>query len=889
MNLLRLEVSDWRRFRGGPYEVTFDPRSTVLAGPNEAGKSTLFEAIRRVLFDRAQSTARWVRHVVPYGIQGAVPHVLLEFSHAGRTWRIEKAFAGTSGAATLSVQKNGSWTTIAKGKDADAQLRDLLGSTFSTSSEGTRPSDWGAFQWLFVPQDARDLPQPEAVGYLGLPHAGVSDEFNAVLEQVNTVYRDTFTPTGLVKKRSLRHEIEEELARLRQEKEEVDAILKDLNEMRRRYAEIEEELPALALEVKRAEAEWNEAIAEHVDLSGAEGEYVAAQARYEQRKAEATAAARVVQERLSLEQALEHASVALDKAVQERAATAAQADRVTAAWEKTRTKVKEQETNIAAMRRVREDAVSLHGLRNKKAERDRLMRLHSQIQEIEHMIARLRSQLAGETPSASLIDQITNLSAEAQAERAAARSSALQVRMEGNPDATVLLDGTPLHQKTGTALESVLITLPGGSVHIAGDTTEAKHHADAVAELEAQIDRLLAPFGVASLAELRQLREERLQREEKLRSAIKERNNLDPRPLSAIAATISVLDQEIARLEQARNNRKRVAAHAALSDAELSQLIARLNQEIAAAERELATLKKKRDELYHQEDTVRRKLQIAESAYQAAKVRKQEAEAALDRHRDQYGSTDNCRNRAKTATEKLTKATKELESARARLDALKKGIDARRTAAKNRYDHLRDRLEKQRAAASELARRLEQASDKGYYARAAELERRISTETDRLARIVQRTEAVKLLKKTMEEVRSSLTQRIITPIKQDLDMRLAAATRGRYRLATLGDALAPQRLEGDETCEFADGSQGLRELVNTLLRMSVVAHLAAEEPQVLILDDPCVHVSRERTARVVELLNRLTETGRVQAIVLTHREAEFAGLAGSFVEVEAIG
>jgi ABC-type arginine transport system ATPase subunit len=70
--------------------------------------------------------------------------------------------------------------------------------------------------------------------------------------------------------------------------------------------------------------------------------------------------------------------------------------------------------------------------------------------------------------------------------------------------------------------------------------------------------------------------------------------------------------------------------------------------------------------------------------------------------------------------------------------------------------------------------------------------------------------------------------------------------------------------------------------------LSPTRHLAEQEPQVVVLDDPCVHVSRERTARLVDLLNNLTANGHVQVVVLTHPQGEFAGLMGSEVNVAAL-
>lgn len=892
MKLLRLALTDWRQFRGGPHEISFDGRSTIFAGPNEVGKSTIFEAIRRALFDRCRSTAQWVQHIAPYGIRGAVPTVILEFEHNGKVLRIEKAFGGQRGTATLSERKDGGWMPIARNQDADEQLRELLGVTFSGSSEGAGPGNWGAFQWLFVPQDERDLPEDRsaAIGHLGLPQAGVSDDFNAVLDLVGEVYKETFTPTGRVSTRSEWQRIEEELDRLGKDKEDVGATLHELDEKRQRYDEIQARLPALNQDADQAKKEWEEALQEHVDLSGAEGQLEAAQARHEQKKAEADSAKHVLEDRRKLEKADSEAAEELDATSKERASKVAERDRTSDELGKAREGVRDLEGRLAEVRRSLQDASDLLGIKSKRAEKKRLKKVRNRIREIEQDIEGLKVHLIGETPSADLIEQIATLLGKAEAKRSAIGSSALRVTVNEVTDLKILLDGKPLEGKTGTAIEDVLIAPPsGGSVCVEGDTSRAQRLADEAKEIEQQVKNLLEPFNADSLQALRALREERLEKEVKLGKLNTERSTRDNRPLSEIDSTLVCLDREIEKLQEDRKEHGVIDAHDTLSDQELDQLVDRLGQEISEIEEQLNNTKKQRDELYQRLEDARDEAEKAESWYQAAKARKEGAGKSLDRHRDRSGSTDKCQARAKSAGEELQKATKELDSVRAKLEKLKKNAEIRRTTAQQKYDRLEKRVQQQKARAEELARQLEEASDKGYYAKAADLERQISSEEARFTRVALRAEAIKLLKETMEAVRSSVIQRVIAPIKEDLDVRLATATRGRYRLATLGDELIPQRLQGDAECEFEDGSQGLIELVNTLLRMSIAVHLAEQEPQTLILDDPCAHVSRDRTARVVELLNQLTAAGKVQAVVLTHRENEFAGLEGTLVEVQDIG
>ena len=887
MRLLRLELTDWRRFHGGPHEITFSGRSTVLTGPNEAGKSTIFEAIKRVLFDRCQSTAKWVQHIVPYGIRGAVPMVLLEFEHNGGTWCIEKRFGRQGGSATLSKWNGKDWIPIAKNKDAEDQLRQLFGATFSSSSDGTKPENWGAFQWLFVPQDDRDLPKDrsQALGHLGLTQVGVSDEFNMVLSLVKTAYQETFTPTGQVSKKSSRYQLQKEFEQLRQEKEELEASLRDLAEKRRLYDEIQESLPS----VKQAKEEWDRTINEHVDLSGAEAELRAAEAEYKQKKKEVEESSRILEERTILENDLKATDKKLKSAIEDKAVKQENLHRLNDEWKTVREKVRKLEEKISELRRLQEDATDLHKIRDKRVARKDLAEARDKCREIDNEIKKLKRQLSGKIPSAELIEQITELTAQVKAKQAAMESSSLQVAVSGHPKLEVLLDGKQLEGTRGTAIDSVVVNSPeGGSVRIEGDTSRAQRVADEVEELQKQIKDLLAEFDVDSPPALRGLFDKHQELERQLEKLETERAALDKRSLSEIEEVIETIDQEVKQLEARRTKRGIIEKNDKLSDSELVQYIECLHGDIAEMEEELDTAKAQREDLYAELEDARAEAETAETEYQIANIRKETAEKSLDQHRDQYGSTEKCRKQAKEATEALEEAEKALDKARKKVEKLNEDVENRRKTAQQKYDNLNKLLQQQKAQAESLARELETAADRGLYARAAELERRLTSEEARLARIQLRTDAIKLLKETMEGVRSSVIQTIINPIKEDLDARLATVTRGRYTLAMLSDELEPQRLQGNLETDFEDGSQGLRELVNTLLRMSVAAHLAVVEPQTLLLDDPCVHVSRERTARVVELLNQLTASGMVQAVVMTHRADEFAGLEGKFVDVSTI-
>src|SRR5262245_5077246 len=135
MKLHRVELANWRSFQGDPATVVFDDRGTIVSGPNEDGKSTIFEAIRRAFFDRARTNAGWVGRLIPYGSNGLLPEVAIEFEHAGRWLRIRKRF-GARGSSELCEQQGGSWVSLAANEEAEELLLGILGARAGSQRTG---------------------------------------------------------------------------------------------------------------------------------------------------------------------------------------------------------------------------------------------------------------------------------------------------------------------------------------------------------------------------------------------------------------------------------------------------------------------------------------------------------------------------------------------------------------------------------------------------------------------------------------------------------------------------------------------------------------------------------------------------------------------------------
>lgn len=84
MKLRRLHIEQFKRFREALLIENFDDGLNLFAAPNEAGKSTVAEAIRAAFFKRHRSSS--VEHLRPWSDAGAAPTVEVDFDIAGQRY-----------------------------------------------------------------------------------------------------------------------------------------------------------------------------------------------------------------------------------------------------------------------------------------------------------------------------------------------------------------------------------------------------------------------------------------------------------------------------------------------------------------------------------------------------------------------------------------------------------------------------------------------------------------------------------------------------------------------------------------------------------------------------------------------------------------------------------
>src|ERR1039457_1330542 len=91
MILHSLAVANWRSLLTSVELGPLSDRLNIIHAPNGTGKSSLFEAMRRALFDAHHVSGEEIEAFRPWG-RSLTPQVKVEFPQTGIRYRVEKIF-----------------------------------------------------------------------------------------------------------------------------------------------------------------------------------------------------------------------------------------------------------------------------------------------------------------------------------------------------------------------------------------------------------------------------------------------------------------------------------------------------------------------------------------------------------------------------------------------------------------------------------------------------------------------------------------------------------------------------------------------------------------------------------------------------------------------------
>jgi len=210
MILRSLRVEQFRR-HNLPIDIPFNERFTVISGPNEAGKSTLFQALQYGFFRRSGATGKDIDRIMPWDAPGLAPTIVVEFEHAGSEYRLTKSW-GKQAASQIAKRNAAGTFEPSKGTETDEFLANLFaGAPLRAGGfPGFTGQQLGLAYLLFVPQgaikiegdaNAIALNEDATARLTSIVGAAVqSAEEAQIAKKIECAYGVHFTPSGKQKK-----------------------------------------------------------------------------------------------------------------------------------------------------------------------------------------------------------------------------------------------------------------------------------------------------------------------------------------------------------------------------------------------------------------------------------------------------------------------------------------------------------------------------------------------------------------------------------------------------------------------------------------------------------------------------------------------------------------
>jgi DNA repair exonuclease SbcCD ATPase subunit len=156
--------------------VQFNPERTLIGGPNEAGKSTLVEAIHRALFLKAKGNTEYHR-AMESTLTADHPEVELTFEADGIEHRLKKRFWGNGNTVLASAN-----AAALSGDEAENALNRLLGMESGASGKAML-SQW-AHLWVWQGKAGDDPSIHAAAHHSSLLRQLQGEGVNAALQSV---------------------------------------------------------------------------------------------------------------------------------------------------------------------------------------------------------------------------------------------------------------------------------------------------------------------------------------------------------------------------------------------------------------------------------------------------------------------------------------------------------------------------------------------------------------------------------------------------------------------------------------------------------------------------------------------------------------------------------
>ncbi|MBR0560161.1 AAA family ATPase [Neokomagataea anthophila] len=865
--LRQIHIENFRRFRQPVRLDNLGDGLNVLIAPNEAGKSTLLEAVRAAFFVRTKGQSKQLKSYVPYGDKVG-PSVAVDFALHGEQWRVEKRFV-QSAKTTLNGPKGRS-----EGEDAEHLLREQLGAAVHGSGKKVEPE--GALGLLWVRQaEALELTAPDELvrdrlrmtleqevgSILG---GGAFNRVKERVEQLSARYGTARSRTqGLLPEVQARNDLAK--AHYAQTKELYDALenhFSRLEQVRTRLKHVERDLRDEEDQQQRADLQNA--------LKLAEG----AAHRLQMRRVECDSARRVVLRLEALQKraddlAQEKKSDQAALAILEKERCGAE-EQVAEIHGKITTLGQDLHTQQEALHQQRESvrmAEQCHADYARAEALDAARGRYAQLISCEAALMEAE-RLSRAVISDELMAKLDSAEREVVEKRALMGMDGARVTLSGDL-ASVLVNGVEAEAGTLTIDQPMSVTIGETTLTLEPSlgTQRARHNLEAA---QTRLAHVLKEVGVEDIETARQ-------RNEQARHSAGRIQDLRERIISLCPADMVLglsAGQDALKVLMASEG----VDQRSVKDVKTLPDIQEMRMKLEGYEDNLLKMRTMFDVLNKQ-------LKEMESYSQPLLLKSAQLTAALERNaRDlerlaQDEDWADISVKIVQAKAHLSSVVLEVQDAESLVSVSNPDVIRRKI---ERLDQDREAAERTRAQLREDQSRLEAtiSADGGR----GLAERLIAAEDEREAaeeahlRIKDEVDTLQILRDVMDEARSEMGERFVRPVasraKAYVEKILPGSDPGFDETLKLSRLMRGQHEEESE-----DLSKGTQEQLALMVRLAFADILQQQgQPVSLILDDPLVYADDARLDLMLDMLEQASK--RLQIVILTCRERAFRSVSG---------
>ena len=867
-------------------EVTgLGPGVNILAAGNEAGKSTLFRAVRACLFERHTTKNDSVRNLSTDGLSLPVT-VKLDFEHDGQAYTVTKSFVKSPAASLMRAG-----VEIARGREADEMLWELLGITPGSG----RSVDESAFGILWVGQ-GQSFKAPE-------PTEAATNVLNSAIQS------EVGSLVGGERARLVVASLKDELSKLVTDKGKPKAgspladAMSRLDALRRDLADGDVRLSILDTQLVELGSKRSERtrLADPALIGEMGTELDAAQRSLKEGEGAAALLAQFESAEQSSKAALERVESQLNSLLERRARIDRDRARdaelraalipIGAQEQVARELISGARASIAQLdaQAEKDEAAErslqqLAGVVLRANSRPGLLVRRDELIELSERLVLNAAGLGNNRATAAQLASLNELEQEISVLTARLEASAPEVAVELAPDGVGKVSIGDVLISTGTVQAAIdpvtvrvadLVTITVTPPKSAGKADQKKRE-----EAQKRLSKLIEDAGVSTASELRATRARREALEGEalaLRAELKLFQITDPSP----ALAIDKLNTEIAAI-----------------DALVAEALANMDADRLPSTEEIAS---RTENLRSNREQARRRRQGMDGSIDAQST-------ILSQLADTRGRTDGAlteiRNRLEADLAILPDADRDSLVAAAEAAVRTASGDYQLKAAaleeqrqkapsaeelerrQNRVTRLQTALENQKTRLGSLDReianlegQIQNAGGDGLGEKIEELRQALELAEREVNKHKERVETLTLLKETIETCYTEQRDRLNAPLRRHLQPLLNDVFPAAELELGDGFSIAGIKRNGPGTENFDRLSAGTQEQIAVLVRLAMGAMICDRgHPVPIILDDALVFSDDDRIERMFDALNRAAS--KQQVIVLTCRLRAFSTLGG---------